>query len=154
THINSMTRKKDFIKKYLIPAGVALTLGVLFFIGAHTAHAQSAQPELPDLFSCFTSPASCAIYLISLLINSVLGFLIMLAAMLTQAILGLNNHVFDSPAVQSGFSVALAFANLGFVLAIIVIAIATILRNHTYGIKELFWKLVVMAILVNFGLVI
>jgi hypothetical protein len=56
--------------------------------------------------------------------------------------------------VQTGFSVSLAIANLGFVLGIIIIAIATIIRNQTYGIKQLLWKLVVMAILVNFGLVI
>jgi hypothetical protein len=56
--------------------------------------------------------------------------------------------------VQTGFSVSLSLVNLIFVLGIIVIALATILRNQSYGIKALLWKLVVMAILVNFGLVI
>jgi hypothetical protein len=65
-----------------------------------------------------------------------------------------NNNIFNSPEVQTGFSVSLAIANLGFVLGIIIIAIATIIRNQTYGIKQLLWKLVFMAILVNFGLVI
>ena len=39
-------------------------------------------------------------------------------------------------------------------LGIIVIALATILRIESYSIKKMLWKLVVMAILVNFGLVI
>jgi hypothetical protein len=101
-----------------------------------------------------SSPVTCAVYGVSYFVNTILALLIGVAATLTTFVLGLTGHVFDSPAVQNGFSVALSFANLGFVLAIIVIALATILRNETYGIKKLLWKLVVMAILVNFGLVI
>src|SRR3990167_6276126 len=44
--------------------------------------------------------------------------------------------------------------NLGFVLGIIVIAFATILRVESYGMKQILWKLVVAALLVNFSLVI
>jgi hypothetical protein len=53
-----------------------------------------------------------------------------------------------------GFSVSLSLANLGFIIGIIIIAIATIIQNQTYGMKQILWKLVFMAILVNFGLVI
>ena len=60
----------------------------------------------------------------------------------------------QSNIVTSGFSVTLALANLGFVLAIIVIAIMTILRYETYALKQTLWKLVAAAILVNFSLVI
>ena len=68
--------------------------------------------------------------------------------------LNINDNVFQSFVVQTGFSISLSLANLGFVFGVIIIAIATILRNQTYGMKQILWKLVVMAILVNFGLVI
>ena len=108
----------------------------------------------PDFYSCITSPATCGVYYVALTINGLMGLLVSLGATLVRLGLQLNDNVFNSPAVQTGFSVALAIANLGFVLGIIIIAIATIIRNQTYGIKQLLWKLVFMAILVNFGLVI
>lgn len=83
-----------------------------------------------------------------------MALFMMLGAWLVELGLQFNNNIFNAPAVQIGFSVSLAIANLGFVLGIIIIAIATIIRNQTYGIKQLLWKLVMMAILVNFGLVI
>jgi len=117
--------------------------------GAGTAVAQS-----PNLLSCASSPATCGVYYVSLVINGIMSLLLMGGAWLVELGLQFNDNVFNSPAIQTGFSVALAIANLGFVLGIIIIAIATILRNQTYGIKQLLWKLVIMAILVNFGLVI
>ena len=48
----------------------------------------------------------------------------------------------------------LNFTNLGFILAIIIIAFATILRLESYAIKQTLWKLIVAALLVNFSLVI
>lgn len=79
---------------------------------------------------------------------------LVLLGLVVQLGLQFNDTLFKSPAVLTGFSVSLSIANLGFVLGIIIIAIATIIRNQTYGIKQLLWKLVMMAILVNFGLVI
>jgi hypothetical protein len=127
--------------------------------GVNYAHAQStAQQQLSnDPFSCsWTSSgvATCAMYLVAMAIVWVLKFLIALGSLLVQIGLQVNQHLYDSPTVTTGFSVSLSVANLGFVLAIIVIALATILRNQTYGAKQLLWKLVVMAIFINFGLVI
>ena len=48
----------------------------------------------------------------------------------------------------------MSFTNLGFVLAIIVIAFATIFRIQSYAMKQVLWKLIVAALLVNFSLVI
>jgi hypothetical protein len=108
----------------------------------------------PSFLNCATSPATCGVYYASLVVNGTMALLMALGGWLIQLGLQFNNNIFNAPAVQIGFSVSLAVANLGFVLGIIIIAIATIIRNETYGIKQLLWKLVVMAILVNFGLVI
>jgi hypothetical protein len=93
-------------------------------------------------------------FFIGFLIAWICGIFIGVETWLIGVVLNMNDNVFQSAVVQTGFSVSLSLANLGFVFGIIIIAIATILRNQTYGIKQILWKLVVMAILVNFGLVI
>lgn len=118
-------------------------------VGAGASSAQN-----PSLWSCSGSLATCGVYYVALVVNGIMAGALTLFALLVQLALQFNDNIFNSPAVQTGFSVALAIANLGFVLGIIIIAIATIIRNQTYGIKQLLWKLVFMAILVNFGLVI
>ena len=66
----------------------------------------------------------------------------------------LGNNVLDLAAVKIGWQVVLGFTNLGFVLAIIIIAFATIFRMQSYAMKQVLWKLIVAALLVNFSLVI
>lgn len=107
-----------------------------------------------NFFSCTANLATCSVYIIGLVVQWIATLFFELGAFLIGVVLRFNVHIFDSPYIQTGFSVSLAIANLGFVLGIIIIALATILRNQTYGIKQLLWKLVAMAILVNFGLVI
>lgn len=65
-----------------------------------------------------------------------------------------GDDILNLPAVQSGWKIMLNLTNLGFVLAIIVIAFATIFRMESYALKQTLWKLIVAALLVNFSLVI
>ncbi len=144
-----------FKTKKLIAAAVLLItfLGILapqVTNAQRVANTQTGQ----SIWSCFTNPFSCTVSGLSVVINSLLGLLVAVGAWFVRLGLQFNEHIVDSPAVQSGFGVALAVANLGFVLAIIVVALATILRRETYGIKQILWKLVVAAIIVNFSLVI
>ena len=75
-------------------------------------------------------------------------------ALITMA-LKLNKELLSqSSIVLVGWPIVLNFANMGFVLAIIIIAFATIFRSQTYGMKQALWKLIVAALLVNFSLVI
>jgi hypothetical protein len=82
------------------------------------------------------------------------GLLIKFGALIINLTIDLNEQLLNSPLVQAGFNISLSVANLGFVLLIIVIAIATILRAQTYAAKELLWKLILIAFLVNFSLAI
>lgn len=122
-----------------------------------TAPVASASNQKVSWYDCAPvvgSPVTCAIYFTTLAVNAVMNLLIALGAMLVRNILSLDRNLLDLAAVQTGFAYSLGIANLGFVLGIIVIALATILRSQTYGIKQILWKLVVAAIVVNFGLVI
>lgn len=154
--------KKSFYKKVFVvgaalfvlltPIQMTITGGGVASLHISTAFAQNAPPtQTPDFW---TDPITASLYYVALSVDNVMALAVALAAFLVRLGLQFNDNIFNSPAVQTGFSVSLAIANLGFVLGIIVIALATIVRNQTYGIKQLLWKLVVMAILVNFGLVI
>lgn len=68
--------------------------------------------------------------------------------------LNLGNRVTTLEAVITGWNVVLSVTNLGFVLAIIVIAFATIFRVEGYEIRRTLMKLIVAALLVNFSMVI
>ncbi|HVN26554.1 MAG TPA: hypothetical protein VMT99_02775 [Candidatus Paceibacterota bacterium] len=140
--------KKFFTKK----AGLILTAltGTMIALPRGTWAASSN----PSMVNWYTSPVTSAVLFISTAINSFLFLLVDLSAQIINLGIHLDESAFNSATVQQGFSIALAIANLGFVLGIIIIAIATILRSESYGIKQSLWKLVLMAILVNFGLVI
>jgi hypothetical protein len=94
------------------------------------------------------------VYIICFIFVTIFGIFITILTYFIGVILQLNTQVINSLAVQSGFTITLAIANMGFVLGIIVIAIMTILRSQTYGMKQLLWKFIAAAILVNFSLVI
>lgn len=93
-------------------------------------------------------------YWIIWIIATVAGLLIAVITYLISVILQLSGNITQLFAVQQGYAITLSLANLGFVLAIIVVAIATILKRESYGIKKTLWRLIVAAILVNFSLVI
>ncbi len=108
-----------------------------------------------NLASVTFSAIQTVMFGISYAISWIAGIFVILEAYVLQWILSLSfNIVNNSPIVQYGFPVMLSLANLLFVLGLIVIALATILHIESYGIKNVLWKLVVVAIAVNFGLII
>lgn len=90
------------------------------------------------------------------LLNFIGGVLFVLSGFLVNLMLGLNLTVLDdsNALVHIGWRIVRDIANLGFVLFIIVIAFATILRREQYGVKALLPKLIAAAILVNFSFAI
>lgn len=95
-----------------------------------------------------------AAYFISYIV-SLIGFILFgVTALFLQLVLNLNFTIVNSLSVQFGFSIVLAFANIFFVAAVIVMAVATIIRYDTYGAKQLLWKIVIAAVGVNFSLIL
>ncbi len=108
--------------------------------------------------SAITEITSGAVYFVALAISYLAGkigavFYTVIAGLLDIA-LQVNALILSSPIVLKGWEIVLSFTNLGFVLAIIVIAFATIFRVQSYAMKQVLWKLIVAALLVNFSLVI
>lgn len=102
----------------------------------------------------FYKAFSTIIYEITAAIISLIGYLISFVAWLADYFIKLNLAVTEDRIVTLGWTITRDLANLGFVLVIIIIAIATILRIEKYGAQQLLLKLVAAAIIVNFSLTI
>ncbi len=61
------------------------------------------------------------------------------------------NDFIGSPAVTNGWIIVRDLCNMFFILALLVIAFATILKLENYNIKKMLPKLIIMAILINFS---
>lgn len=88
------------------------------------------------------------------IISTIFGVVITFETWLISLILKISVDIVNSPIVQTGFSASLSFANLGFVFAVILMGFATVVRWKTYLVQSMLPTLVLMAITVNFGLVI
>ncbi|MBI4159587.1 hypothetical protein HY504_00270 [Candidatus Wolfebacteria bacterium] len=77
-----------------------------------------------------------------------------LGGYLVKLAVNVNKDILSSPIVTIGWNIVLNITNLGFILAIIVIAFATIFRLESYGMKKTLGRLIAAALLVNFSLVI
>lgn len=141
--------RKFFSKKTLALGGGAL-LALLALLLPQPAHAWS----LFGIGNILGSAVAWIVFVVAYLASTIAGFFIAIMVYGIGIILQLNTNVVNSPAVQIGFQVTLSIANLGFVLGVIVIAIATIIRYESYGMKKLLRNLIVAALLVNFSLVI
>lgn len=97
---------------------------------------------------------------VAYIMNSFVGFFLMLAGMLVNLTMQINLTVMDiglpnAPTlVRVGWGISRDIANLGFVLAMVVIAFATIVQYEAYGARKLLIKLITAAILVNFSMTI
>lgn len=82
------------------------------------------------------------------------AYLLSLLASISTFFLDLGEKVIIIPAVKTGWDAVLSVTNLGFVLAIIVIAFATIFRVENYAMRQTLARLIIAALLVNFSMVI
>src|SRR3989344_5738704 len=104
------------------------------------------------------------IALIFVIVEEIIKFLIGALVLVGEKVLDFSKDLNNSfnidgplsgallPAAYTGYQITLGFTNIGFVLAIIIIAFATILRMESYAIKKALPRLIVTAIIINFSL--
>lgn len=97
-------------------------------------------------------PLSLTVIGIGLIVGSIASIAVQIGGFLSNFALSLNFAVIQNPIIDIGWKITRDLANLGFVLFIIIIAIATILRMQEYGAKNALAKLIAVALLVNFSL--
>ena len=147
------------MKKLILNRKLAATLGifiVLVFLAVaipNQAHAQLSMGF--SAFNPFTWVAA-GIKLISYIINVAIGFLFQFASWLVDIAMNLNNDILgtSNTVVKIGWTICRDIANLGFVLIMVVMAVATIVRYEKYSAKQLLPILIGAAIIVNFSLTI
>ncbi len=92
---------------------------------------------------------------ISMIFGALFGVVLWLEAQIIDYIINPANFSFtNSPIVTLGWGITRDLANMFFILILLTIALATVLKIQSYAIKQLWWKVLVAAILINFSLVI
>ncbi len=93
------------------------------------------------------------IWVVDTFIKPVMGVFLALAFLALKGVIGLSNNI-TSPgsAASTGFGVTLQLANIGFVIAIIVIGFQTILHKTGSTMQKVLSRLIITAILINFSL--
>jgi hypothetical protein len=147
----------NFFKKHKALASATLVFLTLFI---------TTQPVSADIVTSFTNDmtaglkaaGSSLLGLASFYVSYASGHLAAkafeLAGFALEVGMNLNASIINSPAVQQGWKMARNFANLGFVLAMIFIAYATMLRLQNYNLFQMLRRLLVIALLINFSLAI
>lgn len=130
-------KKKTFNKKITIIIGIIVFALIIPNI---------AQAFLGDIGRSILKSIASAVL-------SFFGIFVSLAAKFFEAMLdiGFGNH---RDIIEFGWEMTRNFSNMLFILFMIVIAFATILRIEQYGVKQLLPKVIMIALLINFSLVI
>ncbi len=156
-------------KKILIIAFIVLMASISLV--AITAHAQTATSSSSGITGAAKTaatvvgdvvggiallPITIPVIVITFLAGFIGSAFIQLMAYFVGYGLALNATILDptNAVIGIGWVAARDLANLGFVLVIIIIAFATILRIKSYGMDQTLWKLIAAALLVNFSLTI
>lgn len=87
---------------------------------------------------------------IAYIITAVIGLLISLIVALLIQVAQFNN-IINVPTVVNGWVIIRDLCNMFFILILLVIAFATILRVESYNYKKILPKLLIMAVLINFS---
>lgn len=92
---------------------------------------------------------------ISAIFGSIFGLFISLEAKIIDYVLSPSSFpLTKSTIVQIGWKATRDIANMFFILILLIIAFATVLKIQSYAIKQLWWKVLIAALLINFSLVI
>ncbi len=90
---------------------------------------------------------------ISVALGSVVSLIIYIEGLIIDYLLSPNFSFTKAPVVEIGWKITRDLANMFFILILLIIAFATVLRIERYALKQLLWKVVVAALLINFSLV-
>lgn len=93
--------------------------------------------------------------LISMLLGGLFGLIISLEAQIIDYIISPTNFpITTAPIVTLGWGITRDLANMFFILILLIISFTTVLRIKSWAIEQLWWKVIVAALLINFSLVI
>jgi len=136
-------------KKLILTLSLILLISSLGIFVLRAYEAKAAFSLIDIGFSALTQ----IIAKLGTIIFAIVSIFFWLMSMLLEIAFGLEKFT-DAGIVQNGWKITRDLANMFFVLILLVIALATILRLETYSMKALLPKLIIAALLINFSLVI
>jgi len=146
---------KNFRKKKIILILTSIIIGVgLFSILAQSVFAATAVDSGLTVGSVAIQGLGLAVAsvvgFLAMLITSVVGLLITLVIKVLINVAQFNN-IIGVEAVVNGWVIVRDLCNMFFILILLVVAFATILRIESYQWKKILPKLLIMAVLINFS---
>lgn len=132
--------------KKLIPLILIFIVLGLFLVNVNEAKAASL---IASILSGVGEDIVMIMAWVGLKIN---GYFVTICALILEGVL--NFGFMSLEGVEMGWTICRDVVNMFFILGLVVIAFATILRFETYGMKVLLPKLIIIAILINFSFLI
>ena len=86
-----------------------------------------------------------------LLLHVITGVLLQLGNALIGVALDFNSEIINAAFVKGGYEIILGVANMGFIVALVVIAFGTMFRSDAFGYKKALPRLIIVALLINFS---
>ncbi|MDA3840465.1 MAG: hypothetical protein PF572_05210 [Patescibacteria group bacterium] len=135
-----------------------LSIVLLVFVGVlGDAHGANAALSWSDIWSPFDALGDAIQRIVLLVIGFFLQLLILLVGTInvlvieTLITIASYNNFINEPSIVMAWAVIRDFCNMFFILILLVIAFATILRIESYNMKKWLPKLLIMAVLINFS---
>lgn len=137
---------RKFLKKLLKKSPAVAIVAALVFILPSTARAIGFLDVLTNPLSLFV--------VVSGIVVDIIGYaLITFAGGLVNFAFSYQRFV-ETSIVQIGWTLVRDMANMAFILVMLAVAFSTILQFETYGFKKIIPKLVIVALTINFSLII
>lgn len=131
--------KLKFKKQYLLSL---ILVSVIFLFIPYAVHASLLGWAEGKLIQGFGWIIYALIFTIGKFVTILLGWLVQVASW---------SNFINVTTVQNGWTIVRDMCNMFFILILLVIAFATILRQENYSAKKLLPKLLIMAVLINFS---
>lgn len=149
---------KTPMKKFFSKISKASLIGLTLYAVPLVARADWWD-DLSSVAEFVASPQKILFYILTAIVYVVGylgGLLLTLFAALTDFALDINTKILPDTigTITRGFETTLSIANLFFVVALIIIAFATILQIENFSMRRLLGKLILAAVLINFSLLI
>lgn len=160
---NKKTEKMTKSKSYLATSAVAISVFVffLFAIGTLPVYASSHIPPSPEtslgtVAEAFTAPAVAVTAGLLWVLKGVLSFLLTYIALALDNVIRWNVEFVPAAfsVVRLGWGVLRDIANSFFILILVWIALTIIFGIEQWGGKKLLFRVIVVALLINFSLAI
>lgn len=135
-----------FVKKFAPIILVVVIFSGLFLASVGDAHAFPTAEEIAT---------SIVLFFLKAILNIVQFFTGLIGQLFSSIVDSITLAGFSKmEVVNTGWTITRDLVNMFFILGIVIIAFATILKIETYNIKALLPKLIIMALLINFSFVI